>query len=76
MELSKFIIHFSEQFEDTDSKLFTAETKFRELEEWSSLIALSLIAMSDEEYHVTIKGDDIRNCDTINDFFEIVKSRI
>lgn len=76
MEINKFIANFAAQFEDTDISQFTAETKFRELEEWSSLIVLSLIAMSDEEYNVTIKGDDILNCNTIYDLFEIVKSRI
>jgi len=76
MEINKFIANFAAQFEDTDISQFKAETKFHELEEWSSLIALSLIAMSDEEYNVTIKGDDIRNCDTIFDMFEIVKSKI
>lgn len=75
MEINKFIVNFAAQFEDTDINLFKAETKFRELEEWSSLNALSLIAMVDEEYDVIIKGDDIRNSQTVNDLFEIVKSK-
>jgi len=36
---------------------------------------LSVIAMVDEEYDVTIKGDDIRNSSTIEDLFNIVKSK-
>jgi len=75
MEINKFIVNFAAQFEDTDINMFKAETKFRELEEWSSLNALSLIAMVDEEYDVIIKGDDIRNSQTVNDLFEIVKSK-
>ncbi len=31
--------------------------------------------MIDEEYDITIKGDDIRNSDTIEDLFNIVKSK-
>ena len=76
MELDKFIQHFAAQFEETEASIFTAETKFKELAEWSSLMALSIIGMSDEEYDVKIKGDDIRNSQTINDLYEIVKSRI
>lgn len=76
MELNKFIENFAAQFDETDASVFTAETKFRELDEWSSLIALSVIAMADEEYNVKLKGDDIRNSHTINDIFEIVKSRM
>ena len=75
MELNEFVENFAEQFDDTDASEIKAETVFKELEEWSSLIALSVIAMVDEEYDVTIKGDDIRNSSTIEDLFNIVKSK-
>jgi acyl carrier protein len=38
-------------------------------------MALSIIAMIDEEYNVVIKGNDIRNAETIEDLFKIVQSR-
>ena len=76
MDLKDFIENFANQFDDTDASEFKAETVFKELDEWSSLIALSVIAMVDEEYDVTIKGDDIRNSNTIEDLFNIVKSRL
>lgn len=76
MELNEFIEHFAEQFDETDITAFQAETKFKELDEWSSLLALSIIAMVDEEYDVRIKGDDIRSSITIKDLFDLVKSRI
>ena len=75
MELKEFIEHFAEQFDDTELSEFQADTVFKELDEWSSLIALSIIAMVDEEYDITIKGDDIRNSSTIEDLFNVVKSR-
>jgi len=75
MEINEFIANFAEQFDDTDASVFTPETKFKELEEWSSLIALTVIAMVDEEYDVTLKGDDIRNSNTIDDLFNIVKAK-
>lgn len=75
MELKDFIENFANQFDDTDASEFKAETVFKELDEWSSLIALSVIAMVDEEYEITIKGDDIRNSNTIEDLFNIVKSK-
>lgn len=76
MELKEFLEKFAEQFDDTDASVFTAETKFHEVEEWSSLIALSVIAMVDEEYDVTLKGDDIRTAVTIEDLFNLVKSKM
>lgn len=75
MELKDFIENFANQFDDTDASEFKAETVFKELDEWSSLIALSVIAMVDEEYDITIKGDDIRNASTIEDLFNAVKSK-
>ena len=75
MELKDFIENFSNQFEETDPGEFTAATAFHDLAEWSSLIALSVIAMIDEEYDVTLKGDDIRNAITIEDLFNTVKTK-
>ncbi len=76
MELKEFIENFAAQFDDTDASVFTAETTFRDLDEWSSLIALSIIAMVDEEYEVTIKGDDVKAATTIEDLYNIVKSKL
>lgn len=75
MELNEFIVNFANQFDETDASLFTANTAFHDLEEWSSLAALSIIAMVDEEYDVTLKGDDIVNATTIEDLFNTVKSK-
>ena len=75
MEIKEFIEHFAAQFDETDAEVFTAGTEFKTLDEWSSLIALSLIAMVDEEYDITIKGDDIRNATTIEDLFNTVKAK-
>lgn len=75
MELKGFVQNFANQFDETDASVFTPDTKFRDLDEWSSLIALSVIAMVDEEYEVTLKGDDIRGANTIEELFNTVKSK-
>ena len=75
MDINTFIDNFAGQFDDTARDQFTAETNFRDLEEWSSLIALSIIAMVDEEYEVTLKGDDIKNAKTIQDLFNTVQAK-
>ena len=75
MELNDFIANFAEQFDETDASEITAATEFRNLDEWSSLIALSVIAMVDEEYDVALKGDDIRNANTVEDLYNVVKER-
>ena len=75
MELQEFIKNFANQFEETDSSVFTKDTVFKNLDEWSSLLALSIIAMVDEEYGVALKGDDIRLANTIEDLYNIIKSK-
>ena len=72
MNIQEFIENFAAQFDDTDVAVFTAETRFKKLDEWSSLTALSVIAMVDDEYDVIIKGNDIINSDTIQDLFDVV----
>ena len=75
MEIKEFIENFTAQFDETDPSEIKAETVFKELDEWSSLIALSIIAMADEEYDVTLKGDDIKNSVTVEDLFNTIKSK-
>jgi acyl carrier protein len=74
MNLQEFIENFAAQFDDTDIEQFTADTKFKQLDEWSSLAALSIIAMVDDEYDVIIKGNDITSSETIKDLFDVVVS--
>jgi len=76
MEVNDFIAKFAEQFDDTELSELKLETKFRELDEWSSMVTLGLIAMADEEYGVRLKGDDIRNSETIEDLYRIINSQL
>ena len=75
MEINDFVKNFEHQFDEVEKGSITADTDFRELDEWSSLTALSIIAMIDEEYDVAIKSDDIKASKTVQDLFDIVKSR-
>ena len=65
MTTEKFLENFANLFDETDASQITLSTEFRNLDEWSSLIALSVIAMADEEYDVKLKGDDIKNATTV-----------
>lgn len=74
MELQDFIEKFAEQFEETAASEIKADTVFKELDEWSSLIALSVIAMVDDEYGKSIRGDVIRSSDTVEDLFNRINA--
>jgi acyl carrier protein len=73
--MDKFIEKFADAIEIDDASVLNADTEFKLLAEWSSLSALSIIAMVDEEYDVEINGQDIRNCETIADLFKLVNDR-
>lgn len=76
MDIKEFISNFAEQFDDLDASVLTPETEFKTLEDWNSLVALSVIAMIDEEYDVTLKGNDITGSNTIQDLFNTVCERM
>lgn len=76
MELDTFVKNFGEQFDDTELSEFKAETVYHDLEEWSSIQAISIMAMVDEEYDVKLKADDIRSAQTIEQLYEIVKAKL
>ena len=72
MDLKDFIASFAEQFDDTDVSEIQADTKFKELEEWSSLTAMGIIAMAKTQYGKTIQGKDIRQCETVSDLYNLI----
>lgn len=76
MDIKEFISNFAEQFDDLDASVLTPETEFKALEDWNSLVALSVIAMIDEEYDVILKGNDITGATTIADLYNTVQSKM
>ena len=75
MEEQKFIENFAAQFDEIEPGTINIYTRFRDLEGWSSLVALAIIAMVDEQYNIKLKGDDIRKAVTVQDLFTIISSK-
>lgn len=76
MEINEFIQNFAEQFDDTETSAITPETNFRELEEWSSMMGLAVLAMVDDEYDVQLKADEMRKTTTIQELFDLVNRKL
>ena len=74
VDIKQFIQNFADQFDDAPEGL-TLETRFRDIDEWSSLIALSEMAMCDEEYEVIISANEMENANSIADLYNIVNER-
>jgi len=75
MEIKEFIEKFTEIFDDTDASVLTPETNFRELDEWSSLSALGVIALADEEFDVELSGAEMRQANTIQELYNLITSK-
>lgn len=74
MEIKEFIEKFAEIFDDTDASTLTPETNFRDLDEWSSLSALGIIALADEEFDVELSPAELRKVDTIQALYDLILS--
>lgn len=72
MDINEFVDKFAAEFFETDREEFTADTRFKELEEWESLTALTILAMVARDYAVKLSGSDIMNAVTIKDLYNRV----
>lgn len=74
--MEDFIQKFAALFEDADTSIFDANTRFHEVDEWCSLLGLQTMAMVSEEYDVQLRADDIRNAITIQDLYNTIQSKV
>lgn len=75
MELNEFVAHFAEQFDETDPSEIQASTLFHDLDEWSSLTGMGVIALAKTEYGKTITGTELKACVTVEDVFNLIVSK-
>ena len=71
MEIKEFIEKFAEAIEVENVELLSSETEFKELEEWSSLSVMLLIAFFDETFGKEIGDKEIRSCTTLQDLYQL-----
>lgn len=75
MTLNEFIEAFAAEFDETPVEEFAPETVFKEMDEWSSLTALSIISMVDDQLDKQLTGADIRSSNTIEDLYNLVMAK-
>lgn len=75
MTLDEFVKAFAAEFDDTPEELFTPATNYKELDEWGSLVALSIISMVDDEMDKRLTGADLRSCSSIEELFNLVEAK-
>ena len=75
MTLDEFVTAFAEEFDETPTEQFKADTVYKELDEWGSLTALSIVALTMENFGKKITGADLRACNTIEDLFNLIQTK-
>lgn len=75
MTLDEFVTAIADEFDETPAEVFKADTKYRQLEEWGSLTALSIISMVDDEFEKDITGADLRATETIEDLYNLIMEK-
>jgi acyl carrier protein len=76
MEKNEFLKNFANQFDDTDISELNFETNFRDLEEWTSLIALAVMNMIGKKYGVKLRPEEMKTTDTIQELYDLVQSKL
>lgn len=73
MNIQDFINNVVDQFDEPVE--LTPETRFRELDGWSSLVALLIITMVDDEYDIVLPPEEMRKTMTIQELYDLVASK-
>lgn len=74
MDITVFLNKFAELLPQTSADAISPDTEFKKLPDWSSLVALSVIAMVEDEYDVLLKSTDIRNASTLGDLASAIEA--
>ena len=74
--IEEFLSTLETEFDELEPGTLKPETKFSDLDEWSSMHSLIIIALIDTEYEVTITGEDLMSISKVEELYDIVKSRM
>ncbi len=76
MDINDFIKRFAAQFDDTDESEITLDCSFKDLDEWSSLVGMSVLNIISKKYGVKLSLADFKNVETVKDLFDLVQSKL
>ncbi len=73
--MEEFITKFEGCFDGIESGKIQAETQFRDLKEWDSLTALTLLAMIDADYDVSISATELGMCNSPIEIYKLINEK-
>jgi acyl carrier protein len=75
MNIQEFISIVEQEFDEVEKGTLEASTSFRQMEGWSSMHALILIALVDNHFDILLTGEELRGLDTIQDLYDLLASK-
>jgi len=75
MNIQEFISIIEEEFDEVEKGTLEASTSFRQMEGWSSMHSLILIALVDNHFDILLTGEELRGLDTIQDLYDLLASK-
>lgn len=71
MDIDSFIKSFAQAIDVEDVEALTPETEFHDLDEWSSLSVILVIAFFDVQFNKQVNNIAIREAQTIQDLYNL-----
>jgi len=75
MEIQELISHIENEFEELQEGSLKSTSSIKEMDGWSSMHALILIALVDSHYDILLTGEELRNVESVQDLFDTICSR-
>jgi len=71
MSIQEFIPHFATMLE-ADVADIQPDTEYQELDEWSSVTAMNIIAFAKIHFGKTVTGQAVRRAKTVEELFRLI----
>lgn len=75
MDEKQFIENVIEAIDVEEPSNVSIDMDFHDLDEWSSMSGMRLIAMIDESYGVLLSPNEINCCTSFKQLFDIIKTK-
>lgn len=72
MNIQELIEKLEKEIEEVEKGTLTPSTNIRNIDWWSSMHALVIIALVDIEYNVQVSGKDLKEIQTIQDLYDLI----
>ncbi len=75
ISIDEFVSKLEKEFDDVPSGTLKANTNYKQMEQWTSMHALIIIAFIDSEFDIIFKSDDLKNTETISDLYKLIEEK-